>query len=102
MKEFVVEITVTVPDGTDPAELDRRRAAEAARVKELAADGHVSRMWRPEGEPQPRSIGIWSADTEAELQQKMLQTLPLYPWFSSLVVTPLVPHPNDPHKAGNA
>jgi len=36
MKEFVVQITTTVPEGTDPAELARRRAAEAVRVRELA------------------------------------------------------------------
>jgi len=36
MREFLVEITTAIPDGTDPAEVDRRRAAEAARAAELA------------------------------------------------------------------
>jgi len=31
----------TVPDGTDPAEVDRIRAAEAVRARELAAAGHL-------------------------------------------------------------
>ncbi|MGW3466512.1 muconolactone Delta-isomerase family protein, partial [Streptomyces olivaceoviridis] len=37
MKEFLVVLTTTVPEGTDPAEVDRRRAAESVRARELAA-----------------------------------------------------------------
>ena len=93
MKEFLVELATTVPEGTDPAEVDRRRAAEAVRAKELAATGHLIRLWRPVGEL--RSIGVWSADDEAELHEKVLETLPLRPWMTAMV-TPLEPHPNDP------
>jgi len=96
MKEFLVELATTVPEGTDPAEVDRRRAAEAVRAKELAATGHLIRLWRPVGEL--RSIGVWSADDEAELHEKVLETLPLRPWMTA-VVTPLEPHPNDPGRA---
>jgi muconolactone D-isomerase len=93
MKEFLVEITTTIPEGTDPAEVDRRRAAEAVRARELAAAGHLFRLWRPEGEL--RSIGVWRADSEEQLHEKVLGTLPLRPWMS-LTVTALVSHPNDP------
>ncbi|MET7597957.1 muconolactone Delta-isomerase family protein [Streptomyces sp. NPDC004082] len=93
MQEFLVEITTTVPDGTSQEEVDRRRAAEAVRARELASTGHLGRIWRPVGEL--RSIGIWRADDEEELHEKVLGTLPLSPWMS-FVVTPLVPHPNDP------
>jgi muconolactone delta-isomerase len=93
MKEFLVEITTTVPPGTDPAEVDRRRAAEAARARELAAAGHLFRLWRPAGEL--RSIGVWRADSEDELHEKVLGTLPLRPWMS-VTVTALVSHPSDP------
>ncbi|WP_433180701.1 muconolactone Delta-isomerase family protein [Actinoallomurus sp. CA-150999] len=93
MKEFLVEITTTVPEGTDPAEVERRRTAEAARAKELAATGHLARLWRPVGEL--RSIGLWRADDEADLHEKVLGTLPLRPWMT-LAVTPVEPHPNDP------
>ena len=96
MKEFLVEITTTVPDGTDPAEVDRRRTAEAVRAKDLAAAGHLVRLWRPVGEL--RSFGLWRATDEAELHEKILGTLPLRPWMT-LVVTPLESHPNDPGKA---
>ncbi|WP_351235602.1 muconolactone Delta-isomerase family protein [Streptomyces sp. NPDC002133] len=93
MKEFLVELTTTIPEGADPAEVDRRRAAEAVRAKELAAAGHLVRLWRPVGEL--RSIGLWRADDEAELCGKVLGTLPLWPWMTS-VVTAVATHPNDP------
>ncbi|WP_371668015.1 muconolactone Delta-isomerase family protein [Streptomyces sp. NBC_00289] len=93
MREFLVQITTTVPEGTSQDEVGRRRAAEAVRAAELAADGHLARLWRPVGEL--RSIGVWRAADEEELHEKVLGTLPLRPWMS-LTVTPLEPHPNDP------
>jgi muconolactone D-isomerase len=93
MKEFLVEITTTIPEGTEPAEVDRRRAAEAVRARELAATGHLFRLWRPVGEL--RSIGVWRAADETELQEKVLGALPLRPWMA-VHVTPLEAHPNDP------
>jgi muconolactone D-isomerase len=97
MKEFLVELTARVPEGTDPAEVDRRRAAEAVRARELAADGHLLRLWRPAGEP--RVIGIWRADDEAQLREKVLGSLPLWPWATA-VITTLQSHPNDPGPTG--
>ncbi|MCM0673294.1 muconolactone Delta-isomerase family protein [Micromonospora phytophila] len=96
MKEFLVELTTSVPAGTEPAEVDRRRAAEAARAAELAAAGHLVRLWRPVGEL--RSVGLWRATSEGELHEKALGTLPLRPWMTA-VVTALEPHPNDPGRA---
>jgi muconolactone D-isomerase len=96
VKEFLVEVTTEIPEGTDPAEVDRRRAAEAARAVELIAAGHLVRLWRPVGEL--RSIALWRAADEAELYEKVLNTLPLWPWMTS-VVTALQSHPNDPGKA---
>lgn len=93
MQEFLVEITTTIPDGTSQDEVDRRRAAEAVRARELAAIGHLARLWRPVGEL--RSVGVWRAADEAELHEKVLGTLPLSPWMS-FTVTPLESHPNDP------
>lgn len=99
MREFLVELTTTVPEGTDPAEVDRVRAAEAVRAGELAAGGHLVRLWRPVGEP--RSIGVWRAGDAAELRRKVLGTLPLWPWMTA-VITELQPHPNDPGSAGTS
>jgi muconolactone D-isomerase len=93
MREFLVEITTTVPEGTGQREVDRRRAAEAVRARELAATGKLARLWRPVGEL--RSIGVWRAAAEEELHAKVLGTLPLRLWMA-LTVTPLEPHPNAP------
>ncbi|MGY5051271.1 muconolactone Delta-isomerase family protein [Streptomyces sp. 900105755] len=93
MKEFLVELTTTVPEDTDQTDVDRIRAAEAVRAGQLAAQGHLFRLWRPVGEL--RSIGVWCAHDEAELREKVLGSLPLWPWMTA-VVTPLKPHPNDP------
>ncbi|MFJ3638309.1 muconolactone Delta-isomerase family protein [Streptomyces sp. NPDC090108] len=93
MREFLVRITTTVPEGTAPQEADRRRAAEAVRARELAAAGHLARLWRPVGEL--RSVGVWRAADEEELRAKVLGTLPLAPWMT-FEITPLEPHPNDP------
>ncbi|MFF0063442.1 muconolactone Delta-isomerase family protein [Streptomyces sp. NPDC005279] len=96
MKEFLVEITTSIPEGTPPAAVDRRRAAEAVRARELAAAGHLVRLWRPVGEL--RSIGLWRADDETELHAKVLDTLPLRSWMTT-VVTAVESHPNDPGRA---
>ncbi|MFB7125639.1 MULTISPECIES: muconolactone Delta-isomerase family protein [unclassified Kitasatospora] len=96
MQEFLVEITTSVPEGTAEEEVDRRRAAEAVRARELAATGHLARLWRPVGER--RSIGVWRAADEARLRAEVLGSLPLRPWMT-VVVTPLEPHPNDPGPA---
>lgn len=93
MKEFLVELITVVPEGTEQAEVDRRRAAERERAAELTASGNLRRLWRPVGEL--RSIGLWRAADEAELHEKVLGTLPLRPWMTARV-TPLEAHPNDP------
>ncbi|MCU1645746.1 MAG: muconolactone delta-isomerase [Nocardia sp.] len=99
MQEFLVEIATTVPAGTAAAEADRRRAAEAAHARELAATGHLVRLWRPVGEL--RSIGVWRAADRAELDEQVLGPLPLRPWMT-VKVTALEPHPNDPGPTGDS
>jgi muconolactone D-isomerase len=91
MREFLVEITTTIPEGTTQD--------EAVRARELAATGNLARLWRPVGEL--RSIGIWCAGDEDELHEKVLGTLPLRPWMS-LTVTALESHPNDPGRTDAA
>jgi len=96
MREFIVEITTTIPDGTPQSEVDSRRAAEAVRAKELTASGNLVRLWRPIGEM--RSIGLWRAEDEADLHAHVLGTLPLSPWMA-FTITAVQPHPNDPGRA---
>jgi muconolactone D-isomerase len=96
--EYLTEITTTIPDGTDPAEVAERRAAEAVHARELAKAGRLVRLWRPAGEL--RSIGIWQAADDAAFQA-MMEGLPLHRWMT-VKATPLTPHPNDPGPARTA
>ena len=47
--EFLMRIEVTWPPDGDPAERERLIDAEAARARELAAAGTISRLWRNVG-----------------------------------------------------
>jgi muconolactone delta-isomerase len=44
--EYLVTMTTHVPDGTPAEAVDDIRAREAARSRELAAQGHLPRIWR--------------------------------------------------------
>ncbi|MGW6929584.1 muconolactone Delta-isomerase family protein [Lentzea sp. NPDC054927] len=96
MREFIVEITTAIPDGTSQSEVDDRRAAEAVRAKELTTSGNLVRLWRPIGET--RSIGLWRAEDEDDLHANVLGTLPLSPWMT-FAVTAVQSHPNDPGRS---
>jgi muconolactone D-isomerase len=56
MQEFLVDLTINVPEGTEQAEVDRRRAAEGGRANELIAEGHLVRLWRTNGEPDVTTV----------------------------------------------
>jgi muconolactone D-isomerase len=93
--EFLVEFDVDIPDGAHESEVADRAKAEAAAVAELAAEGHVMRIWAVPVEPdEMRILGLYRAATRAELDQ-LLAALPLYDWMQ-IAVTALLPHPNDP------
>ena len=93
--EFLLNMATEVPEGTPETEVDETKAREAVRAGELAAQGHLLRLWKPPVEPgEWRTIGLWRADDEKELQG-ILATLPLHVWMT-VEVTPLAPHPNDP------
>jgi len=97
--EFLVTMTTHVPDGTTTEEVDDMRAREAAHSRELAAQGHLLRLWRPPLKPgEWRSIGLFAASDASELEQ-VLASMPLRVWRTD-EVTPLSPHPNDPAAAG--
>jgi muconolactone delta-isomerase len=93
--EFLIRLTITVPEGTPADTVEQLKAREAERVRELAEQGHVVRLWRPPAEPgEWRALGLWRAQNPAELQA-VLESLPLYGWFT-VETTPLSPHPSDP------
>jgi muconolactone delta-isomerase len=93
--EYLVTMTTHVPEGTPEAAVDDVRAREAARSRELAAQGHLRRLWRPPPVPgQWRTFGLFAAADDGELE-KVLASMPLRVWRTD-EVTPLAPHRNDP------
>ena len=71
------------------------RTREAARSRELAAQGHLLRLWRPPLQPgEWRTLGLFAADDGSQLEE-VLASMPLRVWRTD-EVTPLSPHPNDP------
>ena len=96
--EFLVEFEVEVPAGAPHGEVERRQRAESAAAAKLVEDGHLVRLWRrPLGGDGATAIGLYRADSEAELDG-LLAALPLADWLH-MTVTPLEGHPNDPVEA---
>jgi muconolactone delta-isomerase len=93
--EYLVTMTTHVPDGTPERAIDEVRAREAARSRELAAAGHLLRLWRPPLRPgEWRSLGLFAA-VDGDQIEEVLASMPLRVWRTD-EVTPLAPHPNDP------
>ena len=96
--EFLVEFELEVPPGTPHAEVEQRQRAESAAAAKLAEDGHLVRLWRrPLVGDGTTAIGLYRADSEAELDD-LLGALPLAGWLR-VAVTPLEAHANDPATA---
>jgi muconolactone delta-isomerase len=78
--EFLVDMMTTVPDGTTDAEVDAIRIREAARSRELAAQGHLLRLWRPPLKAgEWRTWGLFRAADATELES-VLSSMPLRIW----------------------
>ena len=93
--QYLVTMTTRVPEGTPDQAVADVRSREAAHSGDLAAQGHLLRLWRPPLAPgEWRSLGLFSADDDAQLEQ-VLASMPLRIWRTD-EVTPLAPHPNDP------
>jgi muconolactone D-isomerase len=93
--EYLVTMTTHVPEGTSDAAVEEVRAREAAHSRELAAQGHLLRLWRPPLEPgEWRSVGLFAAEDDGQLE-RILASMPLRVWRTDEVM-PLAPHPSDP------
>ena len=90
--DFLVEIDINLPPSTEPARRAELVAAEALRARELAAQGHIYRLWRVPG--RWSNVGIWRAGDASELHDA-IASLPLFAWLD-VKVTALARHPNDP------
>lgn len=95
--EFFTEFTIVDQDAPDES-FRVAVAGEAIRTRELAAQGHLIRLWALPKQPgKSRALGLWRAEDAAELQ-RILDALPLAPWLA-VQTTPLTRHPNDPATA---
>jgi muconolactone delta-isomerase len=93
--EYLVTMTTHVPAGTPEEAVSDVRAREAVHTRELAAQGHVLRLWRPPLAPgEWRTLGLFAAADAAELEG-VLASMPLRVWRSD-EVKELRSHPNDP------
>jgi muconolactone delta-isomerase len=93
--EYLVTMTTNVPEGTSEEALEDIRGREATRSRELAAQGHLLRLWRPPLQPgQWRTLGLFAATDENQLEE-VLSSMPLRVWRTDEVL-PLSSHPNDP------
>ena len=99
--EYLVTMTTHVPQATPEQDVDDVRGREAARSRELAAQGHLLRLWRPPLKPgEWRTLGLFAAADYGQLEQ-VLASMPLRVWRTD-EVTALSPHPNDPGLAAGA
>jgi muconolactone delta-isomerase len=93
--QYLVTMTTHVPEGVSADDVDAVRAKEAAHSRELAADGHLLRLWRPPLRPgEWRTLGLFAA-ADTEQLEEVLASMPLRIWRTD-AVTALPPHANDP------
>jgi muconolactone D-isomerase len=96
--DYLVEFIITIPDDARPAEIEQRLAGETTRVAELAAQGHILRVWKPlPDDGRRRALGLYRAASDEQLEA-ILDSLPLRPWME-ISVTALAEHPNDPARS---
>jgi muconolactone delta-isomerase len=99
--EYLVTMTTHVPEGTPDRAVADIRGREAARSRELAAQRHLLRLWRPPLQPgEWRTLGLFAAADDGQLEE-VLASMPLRVWRTD-EVTALSPHPNDPGLAAGA
>ena len=93
--EFLIAMTITVPDRTSSSAVDDKSNREAQRARELSSQGNLRRLWALAAEgPAWRTLGLWNARDIGELDS-IVQSLPLYAWMTA-TTTELSPHPSDP------
>jgi muconolactone D-isomerase len=90
---FHVAMTVRIPLGFDPVELDRLKLAEKLRAQELQRAGTWRHLWRVVGKYS--NVSIFDVRDGAELHE-ILSGLPLFP-FMEIEVSALCRHPSSIH-----
>ena len=95
LAEFLTTFDVRVPPGAEPEVVAERFRQEARRTAELAAAGHLLRLWRLPGDN--RALGQWQA-SGPDVVADLLASLPLADWLGVQTVA-LARHPSDPATA---
>lgn len=89
-------LDVDIDYGKLGADLDRILMEEGKRSRQLVENRTMLRIWRKANGM--GAVAIWDVpDTEA-LRENIIK-MPLYPYFSDIRLTPLVPHPLFPQFA---
>jgi muconolactone delta-isomerase len=91
-QDYLTAFDIAIPAGTPGPVVEDTEAREAECARELAAQGHLLRLWQLPG--RSRVLGLWRASGPAELQA-MLRSLPLDQWMT-VQTTALSSHPSDP------
>ena len=87
--EYLVNMTTHVPDGTPEGAVEEIRVREAANSRELAAQGHLLRLWRPPLQPgEWRTLGLFAA-ADGDRLEELLASMPLRVWRTDEVTPPL-------------
>jgi muconolactone delta-isomerase len=93
--EFLIAMTIDVPEGTASNVVDDKLTDEARRARELSGQGHLRRLWALTAQPpRRRTLGLWNARDADEIGN-ILESLPLHAWMTA-TTTPLSVHPSDP------
>lgn len=93
--EFLITMTIAVPDGTPSDAVDDKLNREAQRARELSSQGHLRRLWALAADlPIRRTLGLWNGADPGEIDN-IVESLPLYVWMKA-TTTELSPHPSDP------
>jgi muconolactone delta-isomerase len=78
--DFLVAFALDIPAGTPKAEISDRENAEAAATAKLADEGQLVRVWRSGAPAETTIVGLYRADSEAQLDG-LLGALPLADWL---------------------
>ena len=87
---FLVRMTVRVPPGVDPAQLEQLKDSEKARALELQRNGSWVHLWRVAGRYE--NYSVFDVASNDELHD-VLSSLPLWPYMD-IEVIPLATHPS--------
>ena len=93
-QEYLITMTIAVPEGTSSAAVDDTKKREAQCARELAARVTSSGAM-PTQTGDRRTLGLWNASNAREMDS-IVESLPLYSWMT-LAIIPLTAHPSAPH-----